>query len=201
MSNFSFRLTIKWAALGLLLAGCGHMPVASMVKLARVDFATTDPAGLRAAVKLPAAIKPLRDRVRLRLAVRLANGKESTQDFRLTEISDAIDASWLGDQIEAGTHLFAYQLEPAEAARLVAFRDALKEQQAASGGRGGAVMISVAPRACRKSEIPTGPVLFTTYLRTAETGGYIVLARDVDLRTVAGNRDLAAEMPICDRSG
>jgi hypothetical protein len=200
MPGFSFRLTIKWAALGLLLAGCGHMPVASMVKLARVDFATTDPAGLRAAVKLPAAIKPLRDRMRLRLAVRLANGKESTQDFRLTEVSDAIDASW-GDQIEAGTHLFAYQLEPAEAARLVAFRDALKEQQAASGGRGGAVTISVAPGACRNSEIPTGPVLFTTYLRTAETGGYIVLARDVDLRTVAGNRDLAAEMPICDRSG
>ena len=83
----------------------------------------------------------------------------------------------------------------------MAFRDALKEQQAASGGRGGAVTISVAPGACRNSEIPTGPVLFTTYLRTAETGGYIVLARDVDLRTVASNRDLAAEMPICDRSG
>src|SRR2546425_2647837 len=160
MPNFSFRLTIKWAALGLLLAGCGHMPVASMVKLARVDFATTDPAGLRAAVKLPAAIKPLRDRVRLRLAVRLANGKESTQDFRLTEISDAIDASWLGDQIEAGTHLFAYQLEPAEAARLVAFRDALKEQQATSGGRGVAGTNSGSPRGRPKGGNPTGPGAF-----------------------------------------
>ena len=37
----------------LAMAGCSHMPVTSMVKLARVDFETSDPAQLRAAIKLP----------------------------------------------------------------------------------------------------------------------------------------------------
>jgi hypothetical protein len=130
------------------------MPVTSMVKLARVDFLATDPAGLRAAVKLPTAIRPLRDQVRLQLVVRLASGKEDTQDFRLTDVSDPADISSLRDEIEAGTHLFAYGLDPAEAARLAAFRDALKKQQAASGGRGGALTISIVPEACRSSELP-----------------------------------------------
>ena len=69
------------------------MPVTSMVRLARLDLTSTDPIGFRAAVRLPAAIKPLRDRVRLRIAVKLATGKEETQDFRLTELSDPAELS------------------------------------------------------------------------------------------------------------
>lgn len=187
---------IVCAALSVLPAGCGHMPVTSMVKLARVDFTATDPAGLRAAVKLPATMKPLRDQVRLRITVRLANGKEESQDFRLTEPSDPSDISPLRAEIEAATHMFAYRLEPAEAARLALFRDALK-QQTASGGRGGALTVSIAPEICRNGEVPAGPVLFTTYLRTAETGGYVPLARDIDMRRVLPGRDLAAQMPAC----
>jgi hypothetical protein len=181
--------------LGVLPAACGHMPVTSMMKLARVDFAATDPAGLRAAVKLPIAIRPLRDQVRLRLTVRLANGKEDTQDFRLDEVP--ADISSLRDEIETGTHLFAYRLEPAEATRLAAFRDALQKQQTASRGRGGALTISVAPEVCRGGELAAGPMLFTTYLRTAETGGYVPLARDVDMRSIARGWDIAAQMPEC----
>ena len=183
--------------LGGLVAACGHMPVASMVKLARVDFSATDPGALRAAVKLPSAIRPQRDQVRLRLTVRLASGKEDTQDFRLTEISDPADLALLREEIAGGTHLFAYRLEPAEAARLAAFRDALKKQQMASGGRGGALTISIAPEVCRSGELTAGEVLFTTYLRTAETDSYVVLARDVDLRSVPRGHDRTAEMPVC----
>ena len=58
-----FRLLLSRCLIWLLLAGCGHMPVTSMVKLARVDFVATDPAGLRAAVKLPRTIRPLHDQV------------------------------------------------------------------------------------------------------------------------------------------
>jgi hypothetical protein len=34
-------------------------------------------------------------------------------------------------------------------------------------------------------------------LRTAETGGYVALARDLDLRTIDPQRDLAAAIPPC----
>lgn len=201
MAFLRLRLAAGCCAALVTLAGCGHMPVTSMVKLARVDFVATDPAALRAAVKLPTAIRPLRDQVRLRLNVRLASGTEDTQDFRLTEVSDPADVLSLREELEAGTHLFAYRLDPAETARLAAFRDALRKRQTASGGRGGALTISIAPDACRSGEFPSGPVLLTTYLRTAETGGYVPLARDVDMRSIARGRDLAAEMPVCGQAG
>ena len=175
-----FARALACGVAGLLTAACGHMPVTSMVKLAQVDFTATDLSGLRAAVKLPLAIRPLRDEVRLRLTVRLASGNRTQRN-----------------EIGPGTHIFAYRLEPAETMRLAAFRDALKKQQAASGGRGGALTIAIAPQACRSGELPAGAVLFTTYLRTAETGGYVALARDVDMRSVVRGRDVAAQMPIC----
>ena len=42
---------------------------------------------------------------------------------------------------------------------------------------------------------PDRPVYVTTYLKTAETGGYVPLARDVDLRTIVPGRDVTAEIP------
>jgi hypothetical protein len=198
-SSRVLRLAIFGCATALVLAGCGHMPVMSMVKLARVDFVTTDPAGLRAAVKLPRSIRPMRDQVRLRLTVKPTGGKEDTQEFRLTEVSDPADILSLRDEIEGGTHLFAYRLEPAEAARLSAFRDAIKKQMGT--GRGGSLTLAITPENCRSGELPAGPVLLTTYLRTAETGGYVPLARDVDMRSIMRGRDLPEEMPVCGQTG
>jgi hypothetical protein len=173
----------------------------SMVKLSRIDFQTTDPAGLRVAVKLPASIRPQRDKLRLQVTVKFATGAKITQDFVLSESSDAADLAMLREQVDAGTHdldyrFFAYRLDAAEADRLAAFREDLKNKQAA-GDRGGGLTIHVVPEACRTAAIASNPVLFTTYLRTPETGGYVTLAEDVDIRTLVPGRDLVSEMPTC----
>jgi len=42
-----------------------------------------------------------------------------------------------------------------------------------------------------------GPVYFTSYLRTVETGGYVTLARDVDLRKIAPERAIVDKIPPC----
>jgi hypothetical protein len=173
------------------------MPVTSMVKLARVDFAATEPAALRAAVKLPRAIRPRPQGVTLRIGVRLASGHEEFQDFLLREASDAGEMAALKDELDADTHVFAFRLDSAETQRLAAFRDGLKKKQAESRRSGGALTIAVRPDACRTGELPSGPVRLTTYLRTAETGGYLPLARDLDLRTVVTGRDVVAEIPPC----
>src|SRR5215470_2873862 len=184
-------------AIALLLAGCGHMPVTSMIKLARADLAATDPGQLRAAVKLPRALNLKPAGVALRIGVKLASGEEETQDFLLREVSDPADVLALHAELDSGTHVFAYRLDPTEAVRLAAFRDALKKKQEASGRRGGALTIAVKPDACRAGELPDRPVYVTTYLKTAETGGYVPLARDVDLRTIVAGRDVTAEIPAC----
>src|SRR5262245_14403931 len=96
------------ALLVLLLAGCGHMPVTSMIKLARADLSATDPAQLRAAVKLPRALKLKPAGVALRIGVKLASGEEESQDFVLREVSDPADVLALHAELDAGTHVFAY---------------------------------------------------------------------------------------------
>src|SRR5262245_10323625 len=142
------------ALLMLSLAGCGHMPVTSMIKLARADLATTDPMQLRAAVKLPRVLRLKPAGVALRIGVKLASGEEEAQDFVLREVSDPSDVLALHAELDAGTHLFAYRLDPAEASRLAAFRDTLKKKQEASGRRGGALTIALKPDACRTAELP-----------------------------------------------
>ena len=92
---------------GLLLSSCGHVPLASMLKLARIDFKTTDPAGLRMAVKLPSSIKPQRDKLRLRITVQLPNSTETTQDFVLSEISDPAELAMLRKEVDGGARVFA----------------------------------------------------------------------------------------------
>jgi len=184
-------------AIAFLLAGCGHMPVTSMIRLARADLAATDPAQLRAAVKLPRVLKLKPAGVALRIGVKLANGEENTQDFVMREVSDPADVVALHAELEPNTQIFAYRLDPAEASRLAAFRDALKKKQEASGRRGGNLTITVRPDACRAGDLPDRPVYITTYLKTAETGGYVPVARDVDLRTVVPGRDVTQEIPAC----
>jgi hypothetical protein len=176
----------------LAVAGCGHMPVASMVKLAQVDFQATDPEKLRAAVKLPNMLKARAGGSVLRIAVKLANGEEETRDFALAEVNER---AALADEAEPGTELSTFAIAPRDVAELRLFRAALMRRQ--KGGSGGSLTIAVRPDACRTEPLPNGPVLFSTYLKTAETKGYVPLARDVDLRRVDPNRDLAALVPAC----
>jgi hypothetical protein len=177
----------------LVLSGCGHVPVASMLKLSRVDFATTDPALLRAAVTLPWQLRPRGEGMRMRVAVKIGNGPEETQDFALRKVSDAADQ--LRNEVAPGTALFAYRIDPADLPRLQALRAGLLAKK--KEGMKGSLSISIRPETCRVEPLPQGPVLFSTYLRTGETANYVPLARDVDLRSLDPTRDVAALIPPC----
>jgi hypothetical protein len=177
------------------VAGCGHMPVTSMIKLARVDFATSDPAQLRVAVKLPRAVQPLPRGVAMRIGVKLSDNPEAAQDFVLRELTEDAELAPLAREADADSRIFAYRLDEADVARLTAFRAGLMQRKQA--GQHGSIAISIRPQGCRTEELPAGPISFTSYLRTVETGSYVTLARDVDLRTIAPGREIAAEIPAC----
>jgi hypothetical protein len=178
-----------------LLAGCGHMPVTSMIKLARVDFQTTDPDKLRVAVKVPNALRVRVEGTMLRVAVKIGNGKEEARDFALREITDRAELDTLAGEGEAGFHLSAYAIAANDVAHLGMFRASLMQKK--KDGVSGSLTISVRPDACRAGPLPDGPVLFSTYLKTAETSSYVLLVRDVDLRSFEAERDIAATMPEC----
>jgi hypothetical protein len=172
------------------------MPVTSMVKLARVDFETSDPAQLRAAIKLPRTLRPRPNGVALRIAVQVGRAPEEASDFMLRELPEPAE---LTREAGADSHIFAYRIDDADLARLAAFRAELiaRKSSAQSSGQKGSISISVRPQACKAGELPDGPLYFTTYLRTAETKNYVALARDVDLRLIVPNAAVVAEIPRC----
>jgi hypothetical protein len=176
----------------MALAGCSHMPVTSMVKLARVDFETSDPAQLRAAIKLPRSLRAQPKGVALRIAVQVGRAPEEARDFMLREIPEPAE---LTREAGARSHIFAYRIDDADLARLTAFRADLIAKK--SSGQKGSISISVRPQACKVGELPDGPIYFSTYLRTAETRDYVTLARDVDLRSIVPNAAVVAEIPRC----
>jgi hypothetical protein len=182
-----------WLALCLLAAGCGHMPVMSLAKLARVDFESTDPAQLRAAVKLPLAVKPLPQGVVLRIAVKVGRSPEDMREFMLRELPTPPE---LASEAGAGTHVFAYRIDEADLPRLLAFRSELIARKGA-GSPGGSISIAVHTRGCKTADLADGPVYLTTYLRTAETGDYVALTRDVDLRSLVPGHAIVDEIPRC----
>ena len=176
----------------LAMAGCSHMPVTSMVKLARVDFETSDPVQLRAAIKLPRTLRPRPNGVALRIAVQVARAPEEARDFILREMPEPAE---LTREASADSHIFAYRIDDSDLARLAAFRAELIAKK--SSGQKGSISISVRPQACKAGELADGPVYFTTYLRTAETKDYVALARDVDLRSIVRDPAAVAGIPRC----
>jgi hypothetical protein len=186
------RRVLPLACIALALAGCGHMPVTSMVKLARVDFETSDPAQLRAAIKLPRSLRTRPNGVSLRIAVRVGRTPEDARDFLLHEVPAPPE---LARDADADSHVFAYRIDEADLPRLAVFRAELIAKK--SSGQRGSSSISVQPQACKTTELAEGPVHLTTYLRTAETGSYVTLARDVDLRTVAPEHAIVDRIPGC----
>jgi len=188
----------RWVAVivsACVLASCSHVPVTSLLKLSQIDFVTTDPALMRAAVKLPRQLRPRPDGMRLHLVVKMNNGSEEAQDFALREVSDAADLLALRDELSSGSALFAYRIDPDDLARLKAFRATMLAKK--NTGVKGSLTISVRPETCRTETLGEGPVLFSTYLRTSETGSYVPLTRDVDLRSLDATRDIAALIPPC----
>ena len=176
----------------LAMAGCSHMPVTSMVKLARVDFETSDPVQLRAAIKLPRTLRPRPNGVALRIAVQVGRAPEEARDFILREMPEPAE---LTREASADSHIFTYRIDDSDLTRLTAFRTELIAKK--SSGQKGSISISVRPQACKAGELPDGPLYFTTYLRTAETKDYVALARDVDLRSIVPNAAVVAEIPRC----
>ncbi|MFL5095803.1 MAG: hypothetical protein ACJ8ES_10905 [Xanthobacteraceae bacterium] len=129
-----------------------------MIKLARTDLVGTDPGQLRAAIKLPRAVKP--QRMVLRIDVKLGDGEEQGQDFRLREMSEPRDVPVLHRELDPNTHVYAYQIDPADQGRLIAFRELLKEKQKAKGGKGGALSIwrRAGPPSCPRGRSISPPI-------------------------------------------
>ncbi len=172
----------------LLAAACGHIPVSTMVRLRSFDLSTVDPLALRVAVRVPDALAPRPDGVKLVVASRIADEPPRREAFVLKPALEAAELAQLDAFAAKGAAIAAYRLDPADAPRVKALQAEGVKAKVEHPGRN-AFTISIGAEACRRTPLPDGPLLLTTYLRPDEQTGYLVFLKDIDLRQEASATD------------
>src|SRR5262245_30809439 len=95
--------------LAALLAGCGSVPLPSLVQLSRINAQTTDLTALRVAVRLPEAIKPRPGGVNMDVVAKVSGEPEQKTTLRLTETRDVVDLSGLATTARPDFSTHTYQ--------------------------------------------------------------------------------------------
>lgn len=203
----TFRKCLRLAPAILLtsvLAACSHVPVASMAKLASLDLMTTDLSALRAAVRAPSGIAARPNGAQLLFSY-WRSGEESrktTVTATLEEVNAPEDTAPLAAEEKKGMRFTVFRITDADRARIEASRAEIAATRAAEGGKAGGRMhgtIAISIDGCIQAPVPDGPLLATTYLRTAAGDDYVALLRDIDLRTLGdgGTGTGAASLKPC----
>lgn len=185
--------------LGLVLAGCGHVPVSTMYQLRKFDPATFDPAPVRIAVRLSDAIEPRKGTAVFRMTLSMAGRQPETtrHDFVLEPVPVAQEPGLVPFRM-AGQALHVFRFSASDGAQIRAIQREVAESRE-KGSRGGSLAIEVSSKACRKGPLPEGALPSTTLIRTDLQGPFLVLLKDVDLRAGAQKQgeNLDAEIPPC----
>ncbi len=183
-----------------LVAGCGHVPLASLPKLSKIDIRRTDLSQLRAGISLPTDIRPLPGGVTMTIVAMLKDGGRHERKAVLEEVRDAAELASLPAMAAPGRRVTVFRLSATDAVRLTAFREEMFAGPANDGNRGSLAL--GADKACRTGELSAKPITLTGYLRTAETQDYVLVLRDLDLNAAARAVDptinLDAAIPPCD---
>ncbi|WMP16560.1 hypothetical protein [Thiothrix lacustris] len=180
----------------LLLGACTSIPVKTLYKLATADLMTVDPSVLRVAAQMPDWVAPRPEGVKLELGLKRDGETPINERFNLEAVPLALEGKTLTDAAKSDYTLYAYRLASVDIPRLQHFRDTLKAKKA-DGGKKPESTMGVSVDACRKTELPAGKILATTYLQLDRESGYLPLLVDYDLKQEVDGKDLAALIPPC----
>jgi len=183
------------AAVALMLAGCGHVPVSTLVRLRAFDALRFDPAQLRIAAQSPDWLAPRPGGAHLKLTLRRG---EETRVERFALQSAPPDGG-LAAFAKAGHRIDVFRLAEADIARVRAMQaDGLTRRE--DGSKATAVLAADID-ACRQRDIPDGAILGSTLIEVDRAQGWMTLLSNVDLRKTASDAgvSLDARLPPCGR--
>ncbi len=181
----------------LALAGCGYMPISSMLKLRQLDLMTADARQIRVAVQMPDALEVREDGAVLEIGAERPNPDENLQErFILEKIAGAAAADIPGVEVKPGFHLSVFRVAEADMARLTDLRGKIKawKEQDPDGTKGS---LSIGAAGCRRERLPEGALLVSTYLRTDNEDEFITMARNFDLRSAVPDSGAGLDLPPC----
>jgi len=169
-----------FVAVAFSLAACGIIPLRSLSALSRIDAQTKDLSVVPVALRLPASVRLLPHGVSLETVVKIGGEPDGKAAYRLGQIDDLSEMAGLPASA-GGTHFYLFHFVPEDAARFEALPTSVLTQK--QGGKSASIGIGVATKElCRVGDLPLGPMLATTFLRTSETRTFVEASRDLDLR-------------------
>jgi hypothetical protein len=180
------------AGIALGVASCGSVPLTSVPALSRIDFRTTEFAALRAGLRLPDALRPQPNGVELEVTLRIDGSPDEKTIFPLVELPGGA----LPDSGQASKLDFIYRLSDQDSRRFDAIRD--KTNVARQQNKRGSVDLSIAPKQfCLLRSLPEGPLPVTSYIQTSETRRFVVLTRELDLRSEVQTASSLPDLKPC----
>ncbi len=179
---------MRTVAVGLLLFslfGCGRVPLTSMIRLNRLDPMTVNATHIRAAVRMPDAMRVKPDGARLTWSAKRDDIAQTIKEtFVLEHDFSPTVKNALNTRVKPGFRIEIFRIAEPELEKLTTFRQrvAAWKQQDPDDTEGS---LSIDIVGCRLGPLPSGKLLVSTYLKMKADGQFITLTRDTDLRGFA----------------
>lgn len=186
------------AVLAAFLAACSHVPVETMWKLRKFDPMTADPATIRAAVVAPALYAPREGGAKMVLSQARKSGEEVMRlEIVLEEVPVVSETGLARVRPPRGSVLRVYRVGEKDVPRLIEARRQVAERAAKEPGAYiGSFAVGV--DGCRVGDVALpDEVRVSTWIKTADTDGYIPLIDDIDLVATVGRDKLREASPAC----
>jgi hypothetical protein len=190
------RRIMLLATIMLFGAGCSAVPFGSILKLSRVDFATTDLDRLRVGLYLPKGLRTKPNGVVMVSTYAPTGGAEQRTQLLLQESNDPADIVGLPNGSFSSGKSYVYRLSDKARQQLDNIRKQAKTAEAK--GQKGTLSIGISTKEfCRDGTLPEGPLLSDTWLFTIETQGWVALVQKFDLRSDKTIEDSLATLSPC----
>lgn len=178
------RLWLPFLGLCLFptVSACSSIPVASIAPLMRLDLVATNVEALRVALQLPEGLRSRPGGVVMDLVLKLDGAPDVTEHFLLVETEGAADLAGLVPMQRPGFGLVAFRLAAADVPRFRAVQAAVLT--ARDNRRKGSLGFGIGAREfCLTGSSRPPRMLASSYLQTAESGGWLTVTDQFDLNS------------------
>ena len=181
-----YRKVVLAVILALLVAGCASVPLSTMWKLRNVDPIATDVSRIRVGVRAPSYLRVVAENVRFEVGtVNKKTGSHVSKRLPLVVVDDVTENAALRKYRKPGFYLRVFRLSRAGAQSLRVYRRQFRELKKEFGDDVSG-QLSISASGCEQPGEKNRPLPVTTFFRSAETGGFVVLTSETDIRRLLG---------------
>jgi hypothetical protein len=179
-------------AVAALASACASIPLGTIVKLATWNPAETDPAEIRAAVRLPDSLGVAAGSPALTLSAWREDDDRIEDRIVLAEVTDPADTATLDRWRKSGFAIHAYRIPAVGVPQVASFRERAEAEKLNH------FSLQIGVKGCRHGGF-NGLLLVSTFLKTDAGADYVMLTREIDIATLPETKGAGTPLPPCDQ--